>query len=274
MSGPANVGLANNITLGWSSTTSPEAALDTSISRAAAATFQMGGSDGAAPVAQTIQAQSVVAGTTNTGGQNWTFGGSVSTGSGASGDVIIQTGGTGAAATAQNTRVNGLIVKGATQAIQMPALASSSASQTGTVCWTTGTGNLTVDTTTTCLASLEELKDIHGPIVGALDEIEKLRPFWYSWKDGTPQHAGDLREQPGLGAHQVESIDTRLAGYDHDGNLQGVRYQQLTAVLVAAIQEQQAEIDQLKETIHAQHIPVSDHTPSSDLDPGSWRWRR
>ena len=130
-------------------------------------------------------------------------------------------------------------------AMSLPSLAASSAATTGTVCWTTG-GNLTVDTTLACLASLEELKDIHGPITGALSEVSKLDPFWYTWKDGTPQRAGDTQEQPGLGAHQVAAVDKRLVSYSDDGKLLGVRYQELTALLVQAIKEQQAEIDELK----------------------------
>jgi hypothetical protein len=217
----------------------------------ASAVVHIGQPDAASPIAQTLGFQGVVAGTTNTGGQNASIAGSLSTGSGTSGDIILQTGGTGAGATTQNSEVTAMVIKGATQAIQMPGLASSSASQTGTVCWTTGTGNLTVDTTTTCLLSLEELKDIRAPIREGLAEVMQLKPFWYSWKEGTPERAGDTHEQPGLGAHQVEGVDPRLAGYGTDGSLHGVRYQQLTAVLVASIQEQQAMIHNLEDRLTA-----------------------
>lgn len=133
--------------------------------------------------------------------------------------------------------------------LQIPNIASSSAAQTGTLCWTTSTGNVTVDTTTTCLASLEELKDKHGDIDNALGTIMQLRPFWFSWKPETNQYAGDKHVQPGLGAHQVESVDARLAAYDANGKLQGVRYQELVAVLVRAVQEQQAQINELKQRV-------------------------
>jgi hypothetical protein len=87
-----------------------------------AGSVQFGAADAAAPVAQTISIQNVVAGTTNTAGQNITFIGSRSTGSGTSGDIIFQTGGTGAGATAQNAAVSALIIKGATQSVQLPAV--------------------------------------------------------------------------------------------------------------------------------------------------------
>lgn len=128
----------------------------------------------------------------------------------------------------------------------MPNVTTSSAAQTGTVCWTTGTGKLTVDTTLGCLASLEELKDKKGPILNAMDEINRLEPFWYSWKEGTPERAGDTHVQPGLGAHQVESVDPRLAGYGTDGKLSGVRYAQMVALLIAGMKELKADNDDLR----------------------------
>lgn len=134
--------------------------------------------------------------------------------------------------------------------VNAPNLASSSAAQTGTVCWATGSGatagRMTVDTTTTCLLSLEELKDKIGPIDGALSIVSKLKPFWFSWKKDTEEYKGDKAIQPGLGAHQVASVDKRLAAYNPDGTLHGVRYQELTAVLVAALQEQEMEIHELQ----------------------------
>lgn len=80
-------------------------------------TVIVSGIDQAAPVAGNLKFPSVASGTTNTSGQNSTIVGSLSTGSGTSGDVSIQTGGTGAGSTAQNSPVSGLTVKGATQAV-------------------------------------------------------------------------------------------------------------------------------------------------------------
>jgi hypothetical protein len=137
----------------------------------------------------------------------------------------------------------------ASSTVTAPNLATSSAATTGTVCWTTGTGNFTVDTTLACLASLEELKDKHGDIKNALGIISKINPFWFTWKKDTPEYAGDTYEQAGMGAHQVESVDPRLAAYTPDGKLKGVRYQEMTAVLVAAVKEQQQEIENLKAAV-------------------------
>lgn len=123
-------------------------------------------------------------------------------------------------------------------------LTQTAAAQSGTICYNSGTLLITYDATLGCLTSLEELKDIHGPITGALAEVEKMKPFWFS-PINRPT-GSDLAEQPGFGAHQIEAIDKRLVGYDESGNLRGVRYMEMTAVLAAAIQELKADNDNLR----------------------------
>lgn len=63
---------------------------DLQLSRKAAANLQLGAADAAAPVAQTLSVQSVVAGTTDTAGANWTFTGSRGTGIGGGGSILFQ----------------------------------------------------------------------------------------------------------------------------------------------------------------------------------------
>lgn len=86
----------------WTSSTDATATADTFITRPAAAEVQHGAADAAAPVAQSIRFQSVVAGTTNTAGANATIKGSRGTGTGAGGDIIFQTAAAGSSGTAQN----------------------------------------------------------------------------------------------------------------------------------------------------------------------------
>ena len=133
-----------------------------------------------------------------------------------------------------------------TGAIQLPNVATSSAGTTGTVCWTTGTGNLTVDTTTTCLASDGRLKKNIDPLDVGLNEVMKLKPVSYELKSD-PTHIG---RQVGLIAQDVIKVDPRLASVyqsgPDEGTPSGVRYEQMVALLVEAIQEQQHEIDDLK----------------------------
>lgn len=166
----------------------------------------------------------------------------------ANSNVVIFAGGS---VTATNTAMT---ISGTNQSVTFaaqiaaPAMTQTASAQSGTVCYNTSGGTITYDATLGCLTSLEEMKDIHGSINNALDEVLALKPFWFS--PINRPNGSDLAEQPGLGAHQVESIDPRLVGYGQDGKLRGVRYSELTAVLVAAIQQQQVEIADLKQRFH------------------------
>jgi len=63
----------------------------------------------------------------------------------------------------------------------------------------------------------------------------QLHPVSYELKpEFDPTHQG---RQVGFLAEQVEKIDKRLVGYGGDGQLRGVRYMQLTAVLTEGEQE-------------------------------------
>jgi len=75
---------------------------DTILRRGGAANLQLGAADAAAPVAQTLSVQSVVAGTTDTAGANLTIAGSRGTGTGAGGSIVFQVAPAGASGTAQN----------------------------------------------------------------------------------------------------------------------------------------------------------------------------
>jgi hypothetical protein len=86
---------------------------DTFLTRKAAANFRFGAADAAAPVAQTLSVQSVVAGTTNTAGAALTITGSQGTGSGVGGAIIFQVAVAGAAPTVQNPLVTAWSISGA-----------------------------------------------------------------------------------------------------------------------------------------------------------------
>jgi len=126
-------------------------------------------------------------------------------------------------------------------------LASSSAATTGTLCWTTGTGLVNVDTTAACLASTRKIKQNEQPLRSGLQTVMALRPVSYDLKpEFNPMHLG---RQVGLVAEDVVKVDPRLVALDDNGDPRGVRYMQLTAVLAEAVQEQQKQIDQLKEQV-------------------------
>ena len=78
----------------------------------AAATLQHGAADAAAPVAQTVGVQSVVAGTSNTAGANFTINGSQGTGTGAGGSIIFQTAPASTTGSTQNALAAALTIAG------------------------------------------------------------------------------------------------------------------------------------------------------------------
>jgi hypothetical protein len=80
-------------TIGFSSAADPSAtANDTILSRAAAANFQIGGANAAAPIAQTISTQGSRAGTdSNIAGANLTFGSGIGTGNSTPSKFLFQT---------------------------------------------------------------------------------------------------------------------------------------------------------------------------------------
>ena len=83
--------IASNVSFAFTNTAADSnATTDTFITRKAAANLLFGTFDAAAPVAQTLSVQSVVAGTSNTAGANFTITGSQGTGTGVGGDIIFQ----------------------------------------------------------------------------------------------------------------------------------------------------------------------------------------
>lgn len=90
---------------------------DTVIGRKSAARIRFGDSDASVPVAQTTTVQSVIAGTSNTAGSNWTIAGSQGTGTGVGGDIIFQTAPAGSSGSTQNTSTTALTIKGDTSLV-------------------------------------------------------------------------------------------------------------------------------------------------------------
>lgn len=111
--GAVTVNTSNNLNMSgdngqlrWGTST------DLLLRRAAAAHLAFGTTDAASPVAQTLSVQSVVAGTSNTAGANWTFNASRGTGTGAGGSIIFQTAPAGGSGTSQNSLSAAFTVNG------------------------------------------------------------------------------------------------------------------------------------------------------------------
>jgi hypothetical protein len=123
----------------------------------------------------------------------------------------------------------------------MPNITQSSAAQTGTICWTTGTGKFTTDTTVGCLTSSARFKHDIRPLPSSIDTIMALRPVTYEWNDPVMGKG----EQVGLIAEDVYAADPRLGGLGEDGLPRGWKQPALIATLVKAVQELKADNDAL-----------------------------
>jgi hypothetical protein len=168
---------------------------------------------------------------------------------GASVGKVTSTGINSAAIGASTASTGAFTTLAASGATTLPGIASSSAATTGTICWTTGTGNLTVDTTLACLSSLGAWKKDIEPLNVGLDELLKLHPVSYELKpEYDPEHLG---RQVGLLAEDVEKVDKRLVGYGGDGQLRGVRYMQMVALVTAGVQDMEAQIQRQQLEIYA-----------------------
>jgi hypothetical protein len=252
-------------------------------SNPATANFQFGDFNGTSPVAQTVSFQSGSG--TNIAGVSSTIIGSLSTGTGTDGDLIFQTGvKNGSSGSGAATATTALTIKGETQALVtsasdaasstggalqvvggasvakrfwIPAISASSGLQTAVLCQSSG-GEMIADSVA-CLASSARFKNIIGPFSnGAAAKLSKLPIERWSYKsEGVFQQGDWTRERLGPIAEDVAAMDPRLAGYDADGNVRSYSTEQLLAFTIkswqedhARLQQQQVEIDQIKEKLH------------------------
>ncbi len=88
-----------------------------------------------------------------------------------------------------------------------------------------------------CLSSSLRYKTNLADYTGGLDVLEQLRPVTFDWKS-------DGSHDLGFVAEDVAAIDPLLATY-RDGQVEGVKYDRISAVLVNSVMEQQAQIDAL-----------------------------
>lgn len=72
--------------------------------------------------------------------------------------------------------------------------------------------------------------------------IYQLRPVRFNWKE---------TDKPDIGliAEEVQNIVPELVGLDELGQVEGVKYSKITSLLIKAVQDQQIQINELKEEI-------------------------
>jgi hypothetical protein len=92
----------------------------------------------------------------------------------------------------------------------------------------------------------ERYKENIKPIESALDKVEKLQGVTFDWKES--DSILDIKEDIGFIAQDVQKVVPELVRENEDGKL-SLRYQGITPILLEAIKELKAEIEELKKQI-------------------------
>jgi hypothetical protein len=109
----------------------------------------------------------------------------------------------------------------------------------------------------TCSSSLRYKTDVQT-FMGGLDVVRSLHPITFNWKDGGMHDVG-------FGAEEVEKIEPLLTTRNSKGEIEGVKYGQVTTVLVNAVQQQQQIIEQQQRQIDALKKLVCLSHPQADV---------
>jgi carbonic anhydrase/acetyltransferase-like protein (isoleucine patch superfamily) len=89
-----------------------------------------------------------------------------------------------------------------------------------------------------------------------LDLITKLRPVSFDWKSNNQRDVGFIAEE-------VNQVEPLLNEYKANGEIEGVKYAQITTALVNAVKEQQEQIQQQQAQIEALKTLVCAANPAA-----------
>lgn len=209
----------------------------------ATATLQHGQNDAAAPVAQTIKFQSVVAGTNNTVGVNTTIIGSLGTGTGGSGKIIMEVGLTGSTGTVQNLPFPMLTLNagGATTATVQLGDGTNFTTYDSCTALTTGATGIIA-----CTASAIRFKELYAAVplnISGLSDLRTNVPWKY--RDDVGYGLDTTKVHVGLFADDVEKLDRRCVVYRADG-LGDYEDRCVIAYLTAGYQKLKDDFDDYK----------------------------
>src|SRR5262249_22195752 len=85
---------------------------------------------------------------------------------------------------------------------------------------------------------------------GGLDIVSRLRPIAFTWKEGGMRDIG-------FGGEEVDKVEPLLTFRNKENRIEGVKYSQISAVLVNAIKEQQAQIAFQQEQLNKQQSEIA-----------------
>ena len=116
--------------------------------------------------------------------------------------------------------------------VRVASIPNTNGTDTGDVCFNAA-GDLM-----NCRASSLRYKTNVQTFLGGLEIVQRLRPISFNWKESG---VADI----GLAAEEVAQIAPAFAT-TNNGEVVGVKYNRLNVLLINAIKEQQAEIEQLR----------------------------
>lgn len=108
-----------------------------------------------------------------------------------------------------------------------------------------------------CSSSLRYKTDVET-FTGGLEIVRRLRPITFTWKDGRMRDVG-------FAAEEVEPVEPLLTSRNDQGEIEGVKYDRVGAVLVNAIKEQQAQIEKQQQQIAALKKLVCADRPDAEV---------
>ena len=108
-------------------------------------------------------------------------------------------------------------------------------------------GSLTVDGTATATTFVEtstiRLKENIQDLDFEVNDIFKLRPVTFNWKNTGNEDLGFLAEE-------MNETLPNLVSKAEDGQVEGIKYSKLSTILIKTVQHQQEQINQLKEIVN------------------------
>jgi hypothetical protein len=108
----------------------------------------------------------------------------------------------------------------------------------------------------TCSSSLRYKTDL-SPFRGGLNLVNRLNPISFTWKDGGMR---DL----GLGAEDVAAVEPLLVVHNDKGEVEGVKYDRITLILLNAVKEQQELINNQQRQLDALRKLVCQNNPQAE----------
>jgi len=99
-----------------------------------------------------------------------------------------------------------------------------------------------------CSSSIRYKEDVQN-FTSGLDALNRFRPVTYTWKLNGQRDVGFIAEE-------VNEIEPLFTNYNEKGEIEGVRYDLITTVLVNAVKEQQEQIKQQQDQIKQQQAQV------------------